>query len=182
MPTIFGHAIAAGAAAQWWRRMPPRFWVWTIACAMLPDADVISFSFGIRYEDMFGHRGFTHSFFFAALAGLVAAVAVTRGPAKAGAHENSLGVAPLWLWFAAVTASHGIFDALTNGGRGIAFFAPFSNHRYFFPWRPIRVSPLWRGFFSSRGLETLASEARWVWLPLTGLVTAAWLMRRSRGA
>ncbi len=172
--------------------MPPRFWAWTIACAMLPDADVISFSFGIRYEDMFGHRGFTHSFFFAALAGLVAAMAVTRVPAKAGAHENSLGVgpqglgvgswqlgvAPLWLWFAAVTASHGIFDALTNGGRGIAFFAPFSNHRYFFPWRPIQVSPIGVGFFSARGLLALASESLWIWLPSAIIGASARLFRK----
>ena len=180
--------------------MPPRFWVWTIACAMLPDADVISFSFGIRYEDMFGHRGFTHSFFFAALAGLVAAMAVTRGPAKAGPHEKAeagpyenplgvgswqlgvggweLGVGALWLWFAAVTASHGVFDALTNGGRGIAFLAPFSNHRYFFPWRPIQVSPIGVGFFSARGLSALASESLWIWLPSAIIAASARLFRR----
>jgi len=181
MPTIFGHAIAAGAAAQWWRRMPPRFWIWTIACAMLPDADVISFSFGIRYEDMFGHRGFTHSFFFAALAGLVAAMAVTRNQPKAdsvGVGSWQLGVAPLWLWFAAVTASHGIFDALTNGGRGIAFLAPFSNHRYFFPWRPIQVSPIGVGFFSARGLLALASESLWIWLPSAIIGASARLFRK----
>jgi inner membrane protein len=64
----------------------------------------------------------------------------------------------------------------------VAFFAPFDDTRYFFPWRPIRVSPLWRSFVSSRGLQTLASEARWVWLPLALLLTAAWLARRYRGA
>jgi hypothetical protein len=42
------------------------------------------------------------------------------------------------------------------------------------------VSPFWRGFFTSRGLETLASEAAWVWLPLAILVTAAWLVRPYR--
>jgi inner membrane protein len=29
-------------------------------------------------------------------------------------------------------ASHGVLDALTNGGHGIAFFSPFLNERYFF--------------------------------------------------
>jgi len=53
--------------------MPLRFWVWTAICSMLPDIDVISFAFGIRYEDMLGHRGFTHSIFFAAMIGAVAA-------------------------------------------------------------------------------------------------------------
>jgi len=186
MPTIFGHAIAAGAAAQWWRNAPPRrFWIWTIGCAMVPDADVISFSFGIRYEDMFGHRGFTHSFFFAAVTGLIAAAA-TRGPAKAGPHPPhslgvggwELGIGALWAWFAVVTASHGILDALTNGGRGIAFFAPFSNHRYFFPWRPIQVSPIGVGFFSARGLRALASESLWIWLPSAIMAASVRLFRR----
>jgi inner membrane protein len=63
----------------------------------------------------------------------------------------------------------------------VAFLAPFDDTRYFLPLRPIRVSPLWRGFLSLRGGETLASEARWVWLPLALLVTAAWLVRRYRG-
>src|SRR5438477_13211390 len=35
------------------------------ALAMLPDADVIAFAFGIPYEHPFGHRGATHSFVFA---------------------------------------------------------------------------------------------------------------------
>ena len=142
---------------------------------MLPDIDVISFAFGIRYEDMFGHRGFTHSFFFAALAGLVAAKAA-RGPAEAGPCENSLGV--LWAWFAAVTASHGLLDAFTNGGRGIAFFAPFSNHRYFFPWRPIQVSPIGVGFFSPRGLRVLANESLWIWAPSAIMAAFARMFRR----
>jgi inner membrane protein len=154
---------------------------------MLPDIDVISFAFGIRYEDMFGHRGLTHSLFFAAVAGLVAAVK-TRGPAEAGPYQNeapphSLGVGSwqlgvLWVWFAAVTASHGILDALTNGGRGIAFFAPFSNERYFFPWRPIQVSPIGAGFFSPRGLRVLVSESVSIWVPSAIMAASARMFRR----
>jgi inner membrane protein len=176
MPTILSHAIVATAAAQWWRRMPPRFWVWTIGCAMLPDADVVSFAFGIRYEDMFGHRGFTHSFFFAVLVGVVAAFQMRSDP---GSPIPDPGRTPdpgrlrLFLWFTAVTASHGLLDAFTNGGRGIAFFAPFSDDRYFFPWRPIQVSPIGVGFFSPRGLRVLASESVWIWLPSAIMAASA---------
>ena len=46
----------------------------------------------------------------------------------------------LAIFFAAITASHGLFDAMTNGGLGVAFFAPLDNARYFLPWRPIPVS------------------------------------------
>jgi inner membrane protein len=155
---------------------------------MLPDIDVISFAFGIRYEDMFGHRGFTHSLFFAAVAGLIAATAVSRNPSSAhalgvgrpdlGIGSWELGVGVLWAWFAVVTASHGILDAMTNGGRGIAFFAPFSNERYFFPWRPIQVSPIGAGFFSPRGLRVLVSESVLIWVPSAIMAASARMFRR----
>jgi len=65
-----------------------------------------------------------------------------------------------------VSVSHGIFDAMTTGGLGIAFFSPFSNVRYFFPWRPIRVSPIGIShFFSQWGVEVIRSEVVWMWLP-----------------
>ena len=137
---------------------------------MLPDIDVVGFSFGIEYGDMFGHRGFTHSLFFAAMVGSVAAWHLS--------HRSHLSHRlVLFAWFAAITASHGVLDAMTNGGRGIAFFAPFSNHRYFFPWRPIQVSPIGAGFFSARGLSVLASEARWIWVPSAIMAASARIFR-----
>ena len=74
-----------------------------------------------------------------------------------------------WSYLFLATTSHGILDAMTTGGGGIAFFAPFWNERYFFPWTPIRVSPLGTGFFSERGLATLRSELVWVWLPAAAI-------------
>ena len=176
MPTILSHAIVVGAAGQWWRRrdLPPNFWSWTIASSMLPDIDVIGFSFGIQYGDMFGHRGFTHSLFFALLAGGLAAWQIPTPESQTPNPER----VQLFLWFAAVTASHGVLDAMTNGGRGIAFFAPFSNQRYFFPWRPIQVSPIGAGFFSSRGLSVLANEACWIWMPSAIIALSARIFRR----
>jgi inner membrane protein len=183
LPTIFSHALAATAAAQWWRgRLPARFWTWTAVCAMLPDLDVIAFAFGIPYEDMLGHRGFTHSFFFAALVGAAAAAHVSHQSHRwHPSHPSHLpSQTALFLWFAAVTASHGVLDAMTNGGRGIAFFAPFSGARYFFPWRPIQVSPIGAGFFSARGLRVLASEAGWIWVPSAIIAASARLFRNGQ--
>lgn len=148
---------------------------------MLPDGDVMAFSFGIPYEDMFGHRGLTHSLFFAVVVGAAATWHLLHRPAS-----DSHRPAPdshrlvLFLWFTAVTASHGLLDALTNGGRGIAFFAPFSDHRYFFPWRPIQVSPIGMGFFSPRGLRVLASEAGWIWVPSAIIAVSARLFRNGQ--
>ena len=115
------------------------------------------FGLGVPYDDLFGHRGFTHSFFFA---GLVA-LAVT------GLLRNKIGGRDLLralVCIVAATASHGILDALTNGGLGVAFFAPFERARYFFPVRPILVSPIGlTAFLTGRGLSVLASEMIWVW-------------------
>ena len=69
------------------------------------------------------------------------------------------GMFVVFLLLFVVTASHPFLDAMTDGGEGIAFFSPFSNHRYFFPYRPIMVSPLGVGaFFGLRGLLVLANE------------------------
>lgn len=45
-----------------------------MTCSTVPDLDVIGFSFGIQYGDLWGHRGMTHSLLFAVLltAGVVA--------------------------------------------------------------------------------------------------------------
>jgi inner membrane protein len=153
---------------------------------MLPDIDVIAFSFGIPYEAMFGHRGFTHSFFFAAIVGALVTGYLLHRPDADLHRPGSDSLRPpsishwtaVFFWFFAVTTSHGLLDALTDGGRGIAFFAPFSNDRFFFPWRPIQVSPIGVGFLSPRGLSVLVSEARWIWLPSAIIAASARLYRR----
>jgi inner membrane protein len=78
------------------------------------------------------------------------------------------------------TLSHGLLDALTSGGLGVAFFAPFEDRRYFFPWRPIRVSQISVcRFFSATGVRVLCSELQWVWLPAAVVAGLLTLLRRS---
>jgi len=78
----------------------------------------------------------------------------------------------------AATASHGLLDAFTNGGLGVAFFAPFDSARYFFPFRPIAVSPIGIArFFTRRGAEVLLSEIEWVWTLSAVLLVAARVVR-----
>ncbi len=148
-------------------------------CAVLPDLDVIGFGYGIQYGDLWGHRGLTHSLAFAALlsAGLVA---LLYGR-ESGAVRRGMG-----LYLFLCTASHGMLDALTDGGLGVAFFSPFDPTRYFFPFRPVAVSPIGvREFFDEQGLAVLVSEVTWIWLP-AGLLfwglraaKAVWLRRRA---
>ena len=171
MASVFTHAFFAAAMGGVYarERMPARFWVLSAACAVLPDADVLAFGFGVPYGSMFGHRGFTHSLVFAALSGVfVTAVFFRDSPRKTS----------LALFFSLATASHAALDALTDGGRGVALFAPFSGERYFFPFRPLRVSPIGVGaFFSEWGLAVVLSELLWVWLPAS-LCLAVWTIFR----
>src|SRR5271170_7687812 len=175
MASVFSHAVAAlGIGACFYRpEIPKRVWVFGAVCSVIPDADVIGFHFGVRYGDFWGHRGFTHSLLFAAI--LASAVTLV------GFRRSLTGMSHLTLWsyLFLATASHGLLDAMTDGGLGVAFFSPFNNTRYFLPWRPIRVSPIGvTSFFSHRGLEVIQSELIWVWLPAALLVVAAWLVRR----
>lgn len=178
MASLLSHAVAAlGIGACFYEsRIPKRVWVIGAACSVIPDLDVIGFRFGIRYGDFWGHRGFTHSLLFAALIALVF-VALGFRHGVPGMHPLAM-----WSYFFLAAASHGLLDAMTDGGLGVAFFAPFDNRRYFLPWTPIRVSPIGVGrFFTTRGFAVLQSELLWIWLPAILLAVSALLLRQ-RGA
>src|SRR3954469_3000055 len=149
MPTAITHALAGlglGAVLAG-RPMPTAFHLVNAALGLAPDLDVVAFRFGIPYGSRFGHRGFSHSFCCAAL--LAAGAAALTW--------SAFGV-PWWQLAAvyfAVTASHALLDARTNGGLGVALFAPRDARRYFLPWRPIQVSPIGLAALSRWGLRAL---------------------------
>jgi inner membrane protein len=62
--------------------------------------------------------------------------------------------------------SHGFLDTATNGGLGVGLLLPFSEERYFLPFRPIEVSPFDPATFVGEAARVLSSEVRWVWIPL----------------
>jgi inner membrane protein len=165
MPSAFTHIFAAEALGKVYtaEKMPVKFWFLTALCSVLPDFDVIGFYFGTRYGSMFGHRGFFHSLTFALIVGLLVVLL-----AYSDVPRFSKKWWRLLAFFFAVTASHGLLDAMTSGGYGVGFFEPFNNTRYFLPWRPIKVSPIGvYGFFSRWGWNVIKSEVTWVWLPMT---------------
>ena len=170
MPTIFTHAFVplAIAAAVGGSRISPKLAVAGAVFAVLPDADVVGFRFGLEYADEWGHRGATHSLAFAVIC--ASALALVWKEARSLAAFAFLTLA---------MASHGLLDTLTDGGLGAALFWPFDNTRIFAPETPIRVSPIGRGFLSMRGVETLLSELRWIWLPGIVLAFASWGIRRA---
>jgi inner membrane protein len=156
LPTHLVVAVALGQGAATESREDWRFWLAALGCSALPDLDVVGFHFGVRYGDLWGHRGLTHSLLAAAILG--AAVGLLLG-------KNSRQRVFLSFLLTVVAASHGLLDAMTNGGLGVALFAPFDSHRYFLPWRPIEVSPIAVGRFASGGIAILGNEAKFVWLP-----------------
>jgi inner membrane protein len=177
MASPFSHAVAALSIGTcfYHPQIPKRVWIAGAVCSVIPDLDVIGFRFGIHYGDFWGHRGFTHSLVFAALlASIVTFVVFWRGAFGIGRF-----VLFAYLFFA--TASHGLLDAITNGGLGVAFFSPFDNTRYFLPWRPVRVSPIAiTRFFTPRGVAILQNELLWIWLPAIVLAALILTLRGAR--
>ncbi len=173
MPTIFTHAIVplAIAAAAGRGRISPKLAIAGAAFAILPDADVIGLPLGIDYADEWGHRGATHSLAFAAM--FAAATALIWKEAR------SWGA---WAFLTLAMASHGLLDTLTNGGLGAALWWPFDNARIFAPYTPVRVSPIGADFFSARGVVTLVSEVKWIWLPCIAVALSGWIIRRKARA
>src|SRR5437868_4800418 len=123
MPSIITHvavplALRLGLGGN---VIPARLLACGAIGAMLPDLDVAGMRLGVAYASDFGHRGFTHSLFFAALAALVGACLYRRLRARF--------LAAFLFLFAAV-ASHGLLDTFTNGGRGVEIFWPWTSERF----------------------------------------------------
>jgi inner membrane protein len=174
MASAISHAIAGlGIGACFYRpQMPKRVWVAGVLCSMFPDIDVVGFRYGVAYADFWGHRGFTHSLLFAALLAGLVTIAL-------GASAAHLGRLWLFAYLFVATASHGVLDAMTDGGLGVAFFSPFNDRRYFLPWRPIRVSPIgMTRFFTPRGVAVLQNEFVWIWIPAIVVGFAIFIVRR----
>jgi inner membrane protein len=176
MASAFSHALVAsslGAVGSPASRMPARYWVTVAVLGALPDLDVVVYPLGLNAPDVLGHRGITHSLPFAAVFAALVVRVVFREPKWRAAWMR------LWVVFFAALASHALLDAITNGGQGIAFFAPFSGARWHFPWQPIRVSPIGlTAFFSIEGLRVLQNEFVWLWLPSAFVAALARYLRR----
>jgi inner membrane protein len=172
MPSIVSHpAIAIAAKMIGGRKwISNRLFAAAIIASILPDADAIGFHLNIPYENTLGHRGFSHSVVFALVVSLLGMLLASR-------LRTGRITAFLVLFISII--SHDVLDAMTNGGFGTAFFSPFSNERFFFPWRPIQVAPLSIGrFIGRRGWEVLCSEFVWIWLPALAIGIIGMLYRR----
>lgn len=175
MASLPGHAVAVCGlgAVLLPSRAPGRMWVWGVLLALFPDVDALGYFYGVPYGHPWGHRGLTHSVMMAVLL----ACAVMAWERR---RDPGIGVDRTTLFLILAALSHGLLDAATNGGLGVGFWLPFESTRYFFPWRPIRVSPMGGAFFGTRGWRVLLSEALWIGLPSLALCLGRWGQRRVR--
>lgn len=157
--------LAVGA-----KKISLRLLLLALFLSVAPDLDSVAFRFGIPYESPWGHRGFTHSIFFAGMVswGLSFFAGLFRS------HRKVIFVVSF-----ASMISHGFLDGFTDGGLGVAYFWPFDTQRYFFPWQVIEVSPISVArFFTQRGVSVLASEAYYIWLPCLVVGVSALSIRK----
>jgi len=166
MPTVFTHALVGLTASQLCSpkemqqdsRAKLFFTALSIALPIAPDFDFLFIPI-VRGGSLLDHRGLFHSIAFALVLGAVATEFMVR-------QVQAMGQRHLWLfaYFFIATASHGLLDSMTRGPQGVALFAPFDNHRYFLPIRPMLPSPIWPSeFFSSYGARVLGIEFLLVW-------------------
>jgi inner membrane protein len=117
--------------------------------SLAPDLDFLgTYWGGIRYGSPWFHRGATHSIVMALL-GAAVATWVVRPP-----RWKSFALAA-----AAVAASHGLLDAMTDAGLGIASFWPATSHRFFLPFHPIHVVPIGTSVHSKAWAHMVVCEA-----------------------
>lgn len=175
MPTIITHAavplcLGLGLGNK---AIPRGLLLAGMALAMLPDADVLAFKFGVAYGNAFGHRGFTHSLLFA----FVVPILVTW----LGRRWFQASLLSCWTFLTVSLLSHSLLDSVTTGGKGVGWLWPWSDERFFAPWQVIKVAPFALSKYTTPyGQQVIISELLWVWVPGVIFVGVMWHLRRSR--
>lgn len=155
MASIFGHLVASYTISEIGKANSRLLVGLALVSSFLPDGDILFHNMGIPYSSPYGHRGFTHSIFFALMWSSLLILLF----------KQFRKIKPFLILFFA-TISHGILDAMTTGGKGVGFFVPFIDERYFLPWRFIKVSPMSASrFFSEWGMNVITSEFKYIFLP-----------------
>lgn len=169
MASLFGHGLVGFTLTKIASAKASKVLLFlAIVSAILPDLDVVTFG-KIPYTHPFGHRGFTHSIVFALIWATILAFIFTKS-------RRILFFAVIFL----STISHGVLDALTTGGKGVGFFIPFNNARFFFPWQVIKVSPIGISkFFTNRGVQVILSELKYIGIPCLIVLIVLYFKRKT---
>lgn len=122
MASAFSHALVALALGRVLERQAMMWRVLSMGavCSIVPDLDVIGLYFGIQYGDLWGHRGLTHSICFAVL---LSAALIGLGYRQYAAGTRAVIFLYYFYYFLCI-ASHGVLDAMTDGGVGRGVLRP----------------------------------------------------------
>lgn len=113
---LLGAAVVAGLGEDGTRKQREIDIAVGAFLGILPDYD---YGFHYFFTGPYSwHHGFTHSFVFAVVAGVLTALLMGRRSAR------------MIVAFILATASHPMLDFVFTEGAGIALFWPFTDHRY----------------------------------------------------
>lgn len=104
----------------------------SLIISILPDLDLIGYFLGLPISSFLGHRGFTHSIFFALVVALMANL-LFFPDIKTKDKRFKL----LFLNFLFVALTHPLLDFLVNRNTGVALLSPFVLTRFASPIAPI---------------------------------------------
>ncbi|BDU75885.1 metal-dependent hydrolase [Mesoterricola sediminis] len=171
---MFGHALAGLAVGSAFagRETDRRTRALALVCAVAPDLDW--FTGFLDPQDRYGlaHRGLFHSFL---AAGALTVLAMALGNRVRWRHPRA------WACLAVATFSHGLLDAFTFGGRGVAFLEPFSSVHFVSAWQPIFVSPIpLSGRLTDWLFFSLGTELLVIGLPAMAVLLATRTLRARR--
>jgi len=151
MPSIGHLAVGLAAGRLHAGRDGPRLrstLVFT-GLAFLPDVDGLSLLFRPEPGSVWRHRGASHSLLLAvAAAALVAALVGGLGRSRLRMLATAV----------AVTAGHGLLDAMTRGAGGPMLLWPLSTEKILFPFAFIPASPLLPRILTPRGIDVMLRE------------------------
>lgn len=180
MPFLLSHSFAGTSVATvpFSRRVPNRVWWLAALCGAVPDFDyawnVHGWDFRhVSAESWLGHRGLTHTPFFALVFATLMVWLAFRSVDR-GTRVR------IWIALFLATVSHGLLDGLSLSSPGVPFFFPLSTVRYHLPWRVIRADPHGNGLLAVL-LRSIRTELIWIWLPGAILLMLTALRRRLAG-
>lgn len=134
MPTPITHLIVSLPINQsvMKRNNNKKVFLFSILAAGFADIDYIAYLYGVPETNFFGHRAFTHSFFFSFVFALTVCVIFFRE-----IKFKSKSFFLLLINFFFIASSHSILDFLVNKNSGAALFSPFIKERIIFAYAPI---------------------------------------------
>jgi len=159
MASAFEHAFTAYTLKNFTTNplLNNKFLFFVVASSIMPDIDILAFRFDIAYSDLWGHRGMTHSLLFAFIWSIFLWFIILRSSDYR--HQRFISktsITAITILFLS-TSSHGILDAMTNGGLGVAFFSPFDTTPTFYPGNPYKFHRLgWVHFSAPPDCEFLS--------------------------